>query len=148
MSDTELPDSLYTLPDFVEDPELRLLYEVIVVNLQRDAAHVQMGTIQKLLIERIAYNYIVLRWREQQLHTQSTVGGFEHSKYAKDYNTFWLSMTQEFNRTVRGDADANAREEILSKVGQAIKDAFDGLHPDVADPMRQRVADALEAAGL
>lgn len=147
MSNIELPDSLYTLPDFVTNSDLRELYEVIIARMREEVAHVKLNTIQQLLVERIAYNYIVLRWREVQT-SKNLTAGFEHSKYAKDYNTFWLDMTREFNRLVKGDDEDSTKRELVDKIGQAISSAFDGLHPDVANPLKVRLAEAFQTVGL
>lgn len=145
MAAIPLPDDLYSLPSVITDADLREWFEVIVAKLRDDAAGTSMCTIQELLLERIAYNYVVLRWKERE---KGPNGGFEHSKYHKDYNTFWLAMTQEFMRNIRGDKDADVKEQVLRKVGVALSSAFDGLHEDVAGPMKERIASALEGVGL
>ncbi len=86
-------DAAFVLPDLITDTGLRALYEVLVHRMRNEAKHLPMNTVQQLLIERIAYNYIVLRAKEN-----NELGGFGSASVQKDYNTFWLSMTSEFNR--------------------------------------------------
>lgn len=117
----EALDNMFTLPDWVRDPNLRTGYEVIVARLRREASHVQMNTVQTLLLERIAFNYIVLRFKER-----AAIGsdeGFSDPKVIKDFNTFWLAMTKEFN-------------DLLAKYRPIERDAIMGL-------VRNAVADVM-----
>ena len=58
-------DGAFYLPEHIEDTNLRQLYEVLVSRMRREAATLPMNTVQQLLIERIAYNYIVMREKER-----------------------------------------------------------------------------------
>ncbi len=121
-------DAAFELPDIVDDPKLRGLYEVLVHRMRTEAKHLPMNTIQQLLIERIAYNYIVLRSKER-----GELGGFNSASIQKDFNTFWLSMTQEFNRMLGKTEPMNSGEKkallreiqqlIVSTVSQTVVDA-------------------------
>ncbi len=110
-------DAAFVLPDIVEDPALRGLYEVLVHRMRAEAEHLPMNTIQQLLIERIAYNYIVLRSKER-----GELGGFNTASIQKDFNTFWLSMTQEFNRMLgKGDPmNSGEKKALLKEIQQVI----------------------------
>lgn len=110
-------DAAFELPDIVEDPKLRGLYEVLVHRMREEAQHLPMNTIQQLLIERIAYNYIVLRSKER-----GELGGFNTASIQKDFNTFWLSMTQEFNRMLGKTDPMNSGEKkaLLKEIQQVI----------------------------
>lgn len=110
-------DDAYHLPeDVVSDPKLRALYEVIVNRLQEEARGLPMTTVQLLLIERIAFNYVVLRSKER-----GQLGGFSHSGVQKDYNTFWLDMTRQFNAMLgKGEAMSVADRRALFKEIQQI----------------------------
>lgn len=141
---------MYSLPNIIrEDPtceDLVELYEVIVARLRAEAASTRMNTIQELLLERIATNYVILRYRER---VAAGEGGFEHTTAAKDFNSFWLAMTREFNHVLRADGlDEAERDSLVQRVGGAIASALDELHPDVAGPLRQRFAEALQNIGL
>lgn len=144
---TQLPDEFFTLPDFIsetEDADLRTMYFVLVDRLKKDAESSELSTIQWLLLERIAFNYVVIRWRERKM---GTTQGFEHTKYHKDFNTYWLAMTQEWRRILEGSS-TDERISLMGQVGQALSQAFVGLHPDVSGPMRDRIAKAFEESGL
>lgn len=110
-------DTAFELPDHIEDVKLRQLYEVLVHRMRDEARNLPMNTVQQLLIERIAYNYIVLRSKER-----GELGGFAHANVQKDFNAFWLSMTQEFNRMLgkTENMNANERKILLREIQQVI----------------------------
>lgn len=121
-------DDAFHLPENVTDDRLRGLYEVLVARMRREAADLPMNTVQQLLIERIAYNYVIMRERESGTH-----GGFGTSNAQKDFNTFWLSMTQEFNRMLckAETMNGNERKALLKQVQQVILSTVD---KSVTDP--------------
>ncbi len=139
-------DAAFTLPDVVTDPELRALYEVLIARMREEARHLPMNTIQQLLIERIATNYIVLRSKER-----GELGGFAHSNVQKDYNIFWLSMTQEFNRML-GKADplnGNDRKSLLKEMQKIIVSTVATVaDPKVRAELLEKMAAAFETAGI
>jgi hypothetical protein len=149
-ANAELPplddlDLAFTLPEHVTDPHMRQLYEVLVARMRREASHMTMSTVQQLLIERIAYNYIIMRVKEAAAGTQD---GFAHATAQKEFNTFWLSMTQEFNRQLKS-TDTDFRASVLDQ----LKSIITAVISEVEDAptqkrMRDRLADALEDAGL
>lgn len=110
-------DAAFELPEIVTDPKLRALYEVLVHRMRDEAQHIPMNTIQQLLIERIAYNYIVLRSKER-----GELGGFNTASIQKDFNTFWLDMTREFNKLLGKGEPMNAGEKktLLKEIQQVI----------------------------
>ncbi len=141
-------DAAFELPDVVTDPKLRGLYEVLVARMRDEAAHLPMTTIQQLLIERIAFNYIVLRAKER-----GELGGFSHANIQKDYNTFWLQMTAEFNKLLgkSGEPLDNLEKKALFKEMQQL--IVKTIAETVQDPRaRQAVltnlADAFSKAGM
>lgn len=139
-------DEAFTLPDSVTDPKLRALYEVLVARLRQEAEHLPMNTVQQLLIERIAYNYIVLRSKER-----GELGGFAHSAIQKDFNTFWLSMTQEFNRMlgkVEGIGAAD-RKSLLKDMQKIIVETVSTVSdPKVRTDLLEKMAAKFQAAGI
>lgn len=141
-----IPDHAYTLPAFVDDAQLRDLYEVIVARMRREAEGLRMTTVQELLIERIAYNYIICRWRENR--GLGEVAGFEHTNAAKSYQQFWLDMTRVFHQMLGDRDDANIRSEVESRVARVINGALGRLDAGAARVVREALADALSAEGL
>lgn len=112
-------DAAFEPPEEVTDTRLRALYEVLVQRMRNEARNLPMNTVQQLLIERIAYNYIVLRSKER-----GELGGFAHANVQKDFNAFWLSMTQEFNRMLGKTENMNGaeRKAMLREIQQIIVD--------------------------
>lgn len=119
-------DDAFHLPENIDDARLRGLYEVLVARMRREAADLPMNTVQQLLIERIAYNYIVMRDFEAG-------GRFSTASAQKDFNTFWLSMTQEFNRmlTKAETMSGNERKAMLKQIQTLILTTVD---KSVSDP--------------
>lgn len=113
-TDLESLDGVFHLPEgLVESSNLREMWEVIVSRMRKEAAHLPMSTVQMLLIERIATNYVILREKENRPigHSQ----GFAHATVQKDFNTFWLTMTKEFNAML-GRTDSAVRRQAMGEV--------------------------------
>lgn len=139
-------DGIFTLPDSVDEAH-RDMYEVIVTRLRRESVGLPLNTIQLLLLERIARNYIVLRIKEDAGNGE---GGFAHATAQKEFNTFWLSMTVEFNRLLRanekGMYDA-VMHEFVSIMESTLTDVLQN-HPELAAAARNRLADELDQRGI
>lgn len=137
-------DAAFELPDVVEDEKLRGLYEVLVHRMREEARHLPMNTVQQLLIERIAYNYIVLRSKER-----GELGGFAHSTVQKDYNTFWLTMTAEFNKMLGKEAGGTDRKALLKDVQEIIVSTVNTVSdPKIRGDLLEKLATAFETAGI
>lgn len=134
-------DELFTLPEEIElESGLRTAYEVIVMRMRAEARGIPMTTVQQLLIERIAYNYVIMRHHERQNEFRTTTA-------QKEFNNFWLSMTHEFNSLVKV-TDSEYREQLLQHVGKVITDALTEDYPEVAGPIRQRLSEEFAVQGL
>lgn len=140
-------DAAFDLPDEVcGDQGLRNLYEVIVARMRREAMYLPMNTVQQLLIERIAFNYITLKMKER--HAVGDPEGFSTASVQKDFNTFWLSMTKEFNGLL-DRSNKSARESILSEVRDLVLNTLSELtDPEERRSLMLRFSSAFEAAGL
>jgi hypothetical protein len=134
-------DAAFVLPDVIQDENLRVLYEVLVQRMREEAAHLPMNTIQQLLIERIAFNYIVLRAKER-----GELGGFNNSSIQKDYNTFWLSMTSEFNRMLgKSDVAPHDRKAMLKEIQKLIVETVNTIpDPKTRSDVFEKLAVAFE----
>src|SRR5688500_15820880 len=150
MSD-ELPeltslDAAYTLPDWIADQSLRCLYDILLERLRREARGLPMTTAQTLLIERIAFYYIVMKAKER--YTVGSNEGFSNASQQKDFTTFWLSMTKEFNAVVarasKSDRDSVLTEvkDIILKASKVIKDK------NVRDEFLTALSDEIENSGV
>ena len=114
------PDELaraFVLPQWVRDDlELVVLYDTIVQRLRREAAGLPMNTVQQLLLERIAFNYIVLKHKEAH-------NGFARANEQKDFNTWWLSMTQEFNKLLMANQD-KLRDAMMLEIQKVLSEGI------------------------
>jgi hypothetical protein len=134
-------DAAFTLPEHIEDVKLRELYEVLISRMRAEAADLPMNTVQQLLIERIAYNYIVMREKER-----GALGGFHNTNSQRDFNAFWLSMTQEFNKmlTKQEVMSGQERKALLREVQQLI---LNTVNHAVTDPrMRSSLLTSMASA--
>lgn len=133
-------DEIFVLPDNIDDPDLRVAYELIVARMRKEASHCAMSTVQQLLIERIAYNYVVLRWNEAR-------DSFAHTTAQKEFNSFWLSMTQEFNRTLRV-TDQEYKTALLGQIAEVISETMAVEDQEVVERIMPRFVDAFKKLGL
>lgn len=140
-------DMFFVLPEWVQDPEMRAGYEILVANMQSEAQHLPMNTMQQLLIERIAHNYVVLRMRERVPINEP--GGFQTASAQKDFNTFWLDMTKEFNKQVarmpKGERDMLV-ETLAGVVNRVIQSA--NLEDEVVASIKRQLRAELREANL
>lgn len=134
-------DYAFNLPDYITDPGLKRLYEVLLVRMRKEAQHLDMNTVQLLLIERIAFNYVMLR------HLEAT-NGFAKASEQKDFNTFWLSMTAEFNKNLR-NTDAESRDRVIMAMASVVNRVISQVDDEQARvKLRTNLADELEQAGF
>lgn len=147
MSELDSLDAAFELPEVITDPRLRQLYEILIHRMRAEARSLPMSTVQELLIERIAFNYIVLRSKER-----GELGGFGSATVQKDYNTFWLSMTQEFNRMLGKVEPLSGadRRALLKDVQKIIIDAVQVTTMDAKtrSVLLENMATAFETAKI
>lgn len=110
-------DWAFHLPAETPD-EYLALHADIVARLRNEAAGFPMNTIQTLLLERIAYTYVVIRMKED-----GVLARFARANEAKDYNTFWMDMTKEFNKLLASGQD-KLRETLLLRVKDVVDEAI------------------------
>lgn len=117
----------YALPGDLPEG-LRKLHGDILVQLRNESRAVPMNTIQKMLVERIAYFYVAMKYRE-------TVSEIPMSlKETKEMNDFWLKMTVEFNRLLSASQD-KARTTLLVEVQNVLRNSL----KNITDPELKRL---------
>lgn len=131
----------FKLPPSIEgSEEMTGLHEEIVLRLRREASGLPMNTVQQLLLERIATFYVQTKMREQE-----GVG----VKELRELNSFWLSMTQEFNKLLTNSQD-KLREamflDIQNILDTALKETVDD--PNTRKKLRLRLAGEFAALDL
>ncbi len=106
----------FRLPAMIrEDPELVALYEEAVERLEAEAKGIPMNTVQRLLMERLATFYVTIKYRED---TDSWAGASQQ----KDFNTYWLSLTSEFN-TILQKNDDSLRQAMLLEIQTVVMES-------------------------
>lgn len=129
----------FSLPEYIaEDPTLAAVYEEIVRRLRREASGLPMKTAHMLLIERMASFYVQIRWKENH----NEFRGYQQ----KEYNTYWLSLTQEFNKVLQAN-DEKLREAMLLEVQTIVGEAI-SLISDPTDRQNVRRKLAEDFASL
>lgn len=138
-------DTAFRLPDHLAaEPDLSRLYEVLIVRMRRESSHVAMNTVQLLLIERIAFNYVQMRYLESLPMGQ----GFAKASEQKDFNTFWLAMTTEFNKNLRA-SDAESQSKVIAAMATVVLKVLNEIQDEKArQSLRLRFADEFENAGF
>lgn len=107
----------FRLPASIEaDPEMVELHGEIVRRLRREASGISMNTVQQLLLERIATQYVATKVREQ--------AGTLSLRDMKEQNTVWLSMTQEFNRLLMASED-KLRDALMAEMQEIVIGSLD-----------------------
>ena len=129
----------FVLPDYVlADSNLAELYEVLVARLRREALGLPMGTLQQLLIERIAGLYVQVKHREAH-------AGFTTPNQQKEFNVYWLDLTKEFNKLLTASQD-KLRDALLLEIQNIVQEAME-LIPDltVRQDVRRRLTSEFSA---
>jgi len=137
-------DSAFTLPEQVTaDSTLQHLYEVIVDRMRRESEGVPMNTIQTLLMERIALNYIVMKAREQGLLNPLSAAA------QKDHQTWWLAMTAQFNKQLNKATEQEYKDKILREVTNVIVSVLSKVEdPKLKLQLKNDLMSGFEAAGI
>lgn len=130
--DDGLAEAFKLPPSISDSPEMTQLHTEIVLRLRREASGLSMNTVQQLLLERIATFYVQTKMREQE-----GVG----VKELKDLNSFWLSMTQEFNRLLTSSQD-KLRDALFLEIQKVLESALKEtvVDPDTRKKLRLRLA--------
>jgi len=116
------------------------VYNGIVSKMRQEAAGLPMTTAQTVLIERIAYTYVSLRFREHDGSLSATA--------EKDGNSRFLSMVQEFNRMLTNNDD-KLREKMLLEVQSIVVEVVSLIKDDKErQSLRQLVAQRFAEADL
>lgn len=137
-------EAAFELPAFVtEHPALVQLHGAICRRLRKEAEGVPMDTIQELLLERIAFNYIVMKARERGVLSL----GSERAQ--KDFQTFWLAMTNQFSKNLQKATAAEDRARTLREVRDIVIDTLSQVEDKTTkDHLLHQFAQAFQQAGI
>lgn len=129
----------FRLPAYVQaEPELVALHTEIVSRLRREAQGLPMNTVQQLLLERIAFTYVQMKWKDEN-------EGYARTSEQKDFYTLWLSMTVEFNKLLAASGD-QLRDALLVEVQKIVSESLK-LVTNLEDrkAMRRSLSEAFSA---
>lgn len=150
----DLPDAMFELPAVIRDDEenrdLVTVYEVLLQRTRQELAAHGCNTLDYMLLERDLQNFIVMKWRERMPAGPNAraVGGFEHSTAHKDFNLMWLTQHKELSGRLSAKSSDDVRNGIVGLVSEALNNVFTTMHPDVANPLRQRIGTEFTNVGL
>lgn len=116
-----LPDlgPAFRLPEAVAaDPDLVELYVQTVNRMRQESRGIPMHTVQEFLLERIATQYVLIRYRE--IHNDWVGLGVTASR---DANQQWLDLVKEWNK-VLASGHEKLRDAVLQEVQQAVLDGI------------------------
>lgn len=153
----EIPDSMYSLPRFIteqtaDDGETLLnsdlveTFNVLLVRLQRELAENGCNTLDYMLMERDLNNYIILKWRERM--QTGSIGGFEHTTAAKDFNSFWLGTHKELNSRINAKSPEDIKQGVIELHAKAFEYALAKLDARDAERVRRVMTSAFAEVGL
>jgi hypothetical protein len=131
----------FELPQAIQDSARMLnLHSEVVSRLRREAAGLPMNTVQLLLLERIATFYVQVKMRELEGVAVREL---------RELNSFWLSMTQEFNRLLTASQD-KLREQLFTDIQAILNDAIkeNVTDQDVRKNLRRTLAENFASLDL
>jgi hypothetical protein len=144
----EIPDSMYSLPQFVSEstPDLVETFNVLLVRLQREMSESGCNTLDYMLMERDLNNYIILKWRERRATGQA--GGFEHTTAAKDFNSFWLGTHKELNARMSAKSPEDIKAGVVALHAKGLEYGLAKLDAVTAERVRRVLSSAFAEVGL
>lgn len=139
-------DAAFELPEWITDEKFQVLYEHIIHRMRNEAKGVPMSTVQQLLIERIATNYIIMKMREGK---SAEAGGFTSAAALKDFNTWWLASTQEFNKILKVQTPESVKRAVFEDVKNVIMATLESVvDKKLKEALMQKFLAEISAAGL
>jgi hypothetical protein len=117
-------DAVFRLPEtFPED--LRAVHTEMITRMRNESRAVSAGTNVLILIERMAWFYVQMKYSELYGEPLSL-------KELKEVNDFWLKMHSEYNKLITS-AESRSRIAML----EAIQDVVSGIIGKIDDPAKK-----------
>lgn len=131
-----LPTEFWAAPEkFIQDAGMRLLHAEVIARLQSE--NPEAGVLEQLAMERVTSLYFYMRDREMR-------GGLDTAAAYKGIMSLWVNMAADLRKARTDGETADAiRVEITKTVVTAVKDAIQGLDPDIAITIQRRVLQSL-----
>ena len=109
-------EAAFALPDNLPQ-NLRDLHAEILASLRNEARAVSMQTTQKMLMERMTYFYVAMKWRELEAEVPMSL------KEQKEMLDFWLKMIVEFNKLLTA-SESKSRTTLLVEVQNVLRQSL------------------------
>lgn len=143
-------DGIFALPEHVADPELRAMYEILVVRMRRElrAVRPNVTTMELLVCERAAYNYILMKAKDQ--HAVGAEDGFSSMSAVKEFNAFWMQLAKMVTENMR-QSNEEFKNQLRDSVAKALGDAMEKTVQDsrLRETIQRRIiADLTASANL
>lgn len=136
----DFPEQMWALPEVIADESLRELHARLISGMRRDAQHLPTGTLQAMQLERIAFYYILIRWREMQ---DNWTSDRERSSTYK----LWRDLTTDFNQTAYGNkiSPEDLHAIVATHTAKVVAGVLRTMPAEQARPLYAKFASALEA---
>lgn len=136
----ELPAEMWTLPATIANDSLRELHAQLIRGLRRDAAHLPTGTLQSMQLERIAYYYILIRYRDLTNTWPSPRDRLGTYK-------LWRDLSADFNSVAYGNkiSPEDLHAIVASHTAKLVAGVLRTLPQHEAKPLFVKFAAALDS---
>lgn len=127
-------------PQIAADEELAALYDNIIASLRREALGLPMNTVQIITLERIASQYVLMKWREEN-------GMFAKAEDNRAANAQWLAATAEFNKQLQANRD-QMRDALLASIQKIVVETIDLVEdPEVRRLLKRTASERFAELG-
>ena len=133
---------LFTLPTpYSTNEAVVRWYNEIIIRMTREASGLPMQVNQIQLLERIAFLYAVMRYREINGESVSI-------REQKEINTEWRAMLDTFNRSIEKHKDQILRDTVLT-IQDAIREVLSGVEDEnLAKTLNRELIEKFAEKGL
>jgi hypothetical protein len=136
----DLPESMWSLPGHIADESLRTLHAQLIRGLRRDAAHLPTGTLQSMQLERIAYYYILIRYRD-------ATNTWPNSRDKFSVYKLWRDLAADFTHVAYGNkiSPEDLHAIVASHTAKVVASVLRTMPSAEARPLYSKFAAALES---
>lgn len=137
---SDLPELMWDLPAAIANASLRDLHQKLIRGLRRDAMHLPTGTLQAMQLERIAFYYVYIRWREMN---DSWASDRERSSTYK----LWRDLASDFNSVAYGNkiSPEDLHAIVATHTAKVVAGVLRTVPQEQARPLYAKFATALES---
>lgn len=138
---SELPEIMWSLPGHIADESLRQLHASLLRGLRRDAAHLPTGTLQSMQLERVAYYYILIRYRD-------ATNSWTNSRDKQAVYKLWRDLAADFTHVAYSNkiSPDDLHAIVASHTAKIVASVLRTMPNNEARPLYSKFAAALESA--